>query len=232
MLEHIGGAGVFVFSPSGQCTPFRAASAPPAEPAHFLSSPGLRLCALPTHFTIPTSNDGSSSNTVFATGLSGDLQLEPADLERDWLIIGEAKSGKTNAARLLSRFMPNHLVIEGLSSNDSRLEQLTTEKRVEETYFAQAGQTLPVEGVASNEKTGRRHLIATVSPQIVQTSFSTSLADLRQRAILLILGDGRVCRPFVKDLDSQALPDTLNPIPGRGILVKNGKGIAIQMAII
>lgn len=231
VLEHIGGAGVFVFSPSAQCTPFRAASPPPAQPAHFLPSPRASLCALPKHFTIPTSNDDSSSPAVFATGLSGDLQLEPADLERDWLIIGEAKSGKTNAARLLSHFMPHHLVLEGLSSNDSRLDQLPTEKRVEETYFAQTGQPLSGEDAPSNERIGRRHLIATVSPQIVQTSFSTSLADLRQRSILLILGDGRVCRPFVKDLDSQALPDSLSPIPGRGILVKNGKGIAIQTAI-
>mgnify|MGYP001775887807 FL=1 len=127
--------------------------------------------------------------------------------------------------------MPHHLVLEGLSSNDSRLDQLPAEQRVEETYFAQTGPPLSGEDAPSDERIGRRHLIATVSPQIVQTSFSTSLADLRQRSILLILGDGRVCRPFVKDLDSQALPDSLSPIPGRGILVKNGKGIAIQTAI-
>ncbi|MDU3274276.1 hypothetical protein, partial [Varibaculum cambriense] len=57
------------------------------------------------------------------------------------------------------------------------------------------------------------------------------LSELRQRAILVILGSAAQCRPFLKGINSQALPDQIGLVPGRGIIVKNGKGLAIQIAI-
>ena len=74
-------------------------------------------------------------------------------------------------------------------------------------------------------------VIASVSPEVVQTTFSGPLSELRQHAVLIILGSAAQCRPFLKGINSQALPDQIGLVPGRGIIVKNGKGLAIQIAI-
>ena len=74
-------------------------------------------------------------------------------------------------------------------------------------------------------------LIASVSPQILETTFSGPLAELRQRARLIVLGSASQCRPFLKGMDCEALPDQIGLIPGRGILIKEGKGLAIQLPI-
>ncbi len=74
-------------------------------------------------------------------------------------------------------------------------------------------------------------MIASVSPEVLQTAFSGSLSELRQRAILVVLGSSAQCRPFLKGIDSQAFPDQIGLVPGRGMIIKKGKGFAIQVAI-
>lgn len=227
-LEQISGAGVFVFSPGGKATPFRAAEAPAPCPEKFVKLPNLRLRALPSRFSLPPPLKSGKLASIFAQGLTGAIGLEESDLQRDWLVIGESGTGKTNAVQLLNAFMPQHQVLEDLSSHDSRWSQLTADPEL--SFGLPAPDT-----VSKLEKergsTESSMVIASVSPQVLQTTFSGPLAELRQRAILIVLGSAPQCRPFLKGVDYQALPDQVGLIPGRGMLVKDGKGLAIQMAI-
>ncbi|WP_234992724.1 FtsK/SpoIIIE domain-containing protein [Varibaculum vaginae] len=226
--EMVSEPGVFIFSPSQVATPFRAAEAPASLPARFLNPPRLRLRALPTRFLGPLPTTNNPKPRIFARGLSQPMELEDCDLQRDWLIIGESGSGKSNAAQILSAFMPEHTVLEELNNHDCRLSK--TDMDAGHSFgLPQAD----LAGTSTTRKinTGKTPVIATVSPQVLQAAFSGSLAELRQRAILLILGNAAQCRPFLKGIDYQALPDQVGQLPGRGILVKEGKGLAIQMAI-
>lgn len=228
VLEQISEAGIFVFSPSRLATPFRAAMPPIPEGANFLASPQVRLQALPTRFYLPKAHIRQGSDRAFALGLSGPLSLGVNDFERDWLIIGDHSSGKTNTVHLLANFLPDHKILEDLNAHDPRLlaaAELATSSSPQ-TQSVLALPSLPSGAPARGEP-----VIASVSPEVVQTTFSGPLSELRQRAILVILGSAAQCRPFLKGINSQALPDQIGLVPGRGIIVKNGKGLAIQIAI-
>lgn len=228
VLEQISEAGIFVFSPSREATPFRAAMPPIPEPENFLSSPEVRLQALPTRFDLPHSPIQQNLANIFALGLSGPLPLEREDFERDWLVIGDHSSGKTNTVHLLAKFLPDHKILEDLNAHDPRL-MAATELGASpslETTSALASPSPQLE-----DPTRRMPVIASVSPEVVQTTFSGPLSELRQHAVLIILGSAAQCRPFLKGIDCQALPDQIGLVPGRGIIIKKGKGLAIQIAI-
>ena len=226
-LEQISGPGVFVYSPSREATPFRAANPPPPQPERFLKAPRLCLHALSNRFLLPAAAKTRQFPRIFARGLSGAIGIEESDLQRDWLIIGENGSGKSDAAQLLSGFLPHHQVLEDLNAHDPRLNQLLTYSGQSPDFpVLDTASDLDTEG-ARAEKT---LVLASVSPQVLQTTFSGPLAELRQRAVLLVLGSAPQCRPFIKGIDCQALPDQVGLLPGRGILVKDGKGLAIQLA--
>ena len=224
VLEQISGPGGFVFSPSQEATPFRAAAPPIPEPDKFLAHPKLRLRALPKQFHLPIPDSKDDPGKVFALGLSEPIHVEKCDLQRDWLIIGESGSGKTNAAQLLASFLPTHQILEDLSAHDPRLHH----RIAHPTYLPGTETTSSFE---TNEEPKYTPVIASVSPQVLQTAFSGPLSELRQGARLLILGNASQCRPFIKGIDCEALPDQIGILPGRGILVKGGKGLAIQLAI-
>lgn len=226
VLEQISGPGVFVFSPPHEATPFRAATAPVPQPKNFLVSPRLRLRALPQLFYLPKSDEQDAGGKVFALGLSEPLCVEKSDLQRDWLIIGASGSGKTNATQVLAKFLPTHRIFEDVSAQDPRLSHQLGQLNPP-TYLPGTAPTSPLETVSENKTAP---IIASVNPHVLQTTFSGPLADLRQRAVLLILGNASQCRPFLKGIDCEALSDQIGLVPGRGILVKDGKGLAIQLA--
>ena len=165
---------------------------------------------------------------IFALGLKGPVPLDESDLLRDWLIIGEHGSGKTNTVRLLADLLPDHQVLANLSAQDPRL---TPEVGVLAPPALQPRTDLSPPLHPPQTQTKRAPLIASVSPQILQTTFSGPLAELRARARLIVLGSATQCRPFLKGVDCEALPDQIGLVPGRGILIKEGKGLAIQIAI-
>lgn len=228
VLEQISEAGIFVLSPSQDATPFRAAIPPIPEGDKYLTCPQTRLRSLPARFHLPKPDSHQESENILALGLSGTLPVEPADHEQDWLIIGDNGSGKTTTAILLASLLPDHQIVEDLNANDPRLSSST------EVTISSAPQMGQVSAPSSRDPvihSRRTRVIASVSPEVLQTAFSGPLSELRQRAILVVLGSSAQCRPFLKGIDSQAFPDQIGLIPGRGMIIKKGKGFAIQVAI-
>ena len=228
VLEQISEAGIFVFSPSQEATPFRAAMPPIPEGDNYLTCPQTRLRALPTHFQLPKPENHQESEPILALGLSGSLSVGTEEHEQDWLIIGDNGSGKSTTVNLLASLLPDNQVVEDIAAHDPRLSS-SAELSVSST--SEMGQVSAPSSRDPDMHSRRTLVIASVSPEVLQTSFSGPLAELRQRAILVVLGTATQCRPFLKGIDSQALPDQIGLVPGRGMLIKKGKAFAIQVAI-
>lgn len=228
VLEQISEAGIFVFSPSQEATPFRAALPPIPEDENYLNCPQTRLRALPTLFHLSNSQNHQEPENILALGLSGSLPVARDDYEQDWLIIGANGCGKTTTVNLLASFLPDHEIVEDLNAHDRRL---TSSAEVTVSPPQEPGKVSAPSPRDPDDHFRRKPMIASVSPEVLQTSFSGPLSELRQRAILVILGSAAQCRPFLKGIDSQALPDQIGLVPGRGMIIKKGKGFAIQVAI-
>ena len=228
VLEQISEAGIFVFSPSQEATPFRAALPPIPEDENYLNCPQTRLRALPTLFHLSNSQNHQEPENILALGLSGSLPVGRDDYEQDWLIIGANGCGKTTTVNLLASFLPDHEIVEDLNAHDRRL---TSSAEVTVSPPQEPGKVSAPSPRDPDDHFRRKPMIASVSPEVLQTSFSGPLSELRQRAILVILGSAAQCRPFLKGIDSQALPDQIGLVPGRGMIIKKGKGFAIQVAI-
>lgn len=228
VLEQISEAGIFVFSPSQEATPFRAAMPPIPEGNNYLTCPQTRLRALPAHFQLPKPENHQESDPILALGLSETLSVGTEEHEQDWLIIGDNGSGKSTTVNLLASLLPDHQIVEDVAAHDPRLSSSA------ELSVSPPPETGNVSASSSRDPdihSRRTPVIASVSAEVLQTSFSGPLAELRQRAILVVLGTATQCRPFLKGIDSQALPDQIGLVPGRGMIIKKGKGFAIQVAI-
>lgn len=228
VLEQISEAGIFVFSPSQEATPFRAAMPPIPEGDNYLTCPQTRLRALPTHFQLPKPENHQESEPILALGLSGSLSVGTEEHEQDWLIIGDNGSGKSTTVNLLASLLPDHQIVEDVAAHDPRLTS-STEVTISST--PEMGQVSAPSSRDSDVRSRRTPVIASVSAEVLQTAFSGPLAELRQRAVLVVLGSAAQCGPFLKGIDSQALPDQIGLVPGRGMIIKKGKGFAIQVAI-
>ena len=228
VLEQISEAGIFVFCPSQEATPFRAAMPPIPEGDNYLTCPQTRLRALPAHFQLPKPENHQESEPILALGLSGSLSVGTEDHEQDWLIIGDNGSGKSTTVNLLASLLPDHQIVEDVAAHDPRLSSSA------ELIVSSTPQTGKVPAPSSRDPdihSRRTPVIASVNAEVLQTAFSGPLSELRQRAILVLLGSAAQCGPFLKGIDSQALPDQIGLVPGRGMIIKKGKGFAIQVAI-
>lgn len=149
----------------------------------------------------------NKSEKVLGMGLSEKIFLP--DTLASWIVIGEAKTGKTNALEILAQAYPQARVIDDYEYQ----HHLATSQS-----FAQH--------IADVDQP--QYLIS-CTPDTFLQCYQGLLARLKQHSNLLILGTYPQIKNLLKNIEYQIPSLHSLRIPGRGIVVIDGFGKAIQV---